>query len=226
MDLLVKDFNDVAKAMVPATEAAWKELEGILKSMPLHVKASDQDGIQGKAIFDPVGTNEFVKSKLQQLPRSSWQTNVPIPSQYDFLGTDVDFVNQSLLVEAQFSNYPFLLNNVVRSELFVKGGVLLSTVPIKWVVIITKAHVFPASNSTLYYEQADKQLQALAAAKVFDVPIRLVGLSATVGHIVPGTWTDYAASRYSRTVVKRKPTKLRVMEPKTRYGRATLTDAS
>ncbi len=223
MDLVIHDFNDVSTALTGARDA-WLQLEAVLQQMPLHLKASDQSGIQGRAIFDPVGTNEYVKSRLEALPTPGWRTNVQIPAEFDFLGTDVDFINGSLLVEAQFSNYPFLLNNVIRSELFVKGQVALSSKPISCVVIITKTHIFPASNSTLYYEQAVKQITALANAKVFDVPVRLVGLTAQPGQTVPGVWTEYSASRYSRTVSRRETKQFLVVAPRHTAGRATLEE--
>ena len=100
----------------------------------------------------------------------------------------------------QFSNYPFLLNNTIRSELFFKSQIPLVGHPAKLAVIITKVHMFPASNSTLYYEQAVHQLTSLAKYKVFDVPIRLVGLFVERTGINPGVWTGYSATRYSRTV--------------------------
>lgn len=60
--------------------------------------------------------------------------------------------------------------------------------------------MFPASNSTLYYEQAVNQLTALAKYQVFDLPIRLVGLFEQQNTIVPIIWTEYLSKRYSRTV--------------------------
>ena len=75
--------------------------------MNLHLKQSDQAGIQGSLIFDPVGTNEFVKTRLRR--HENWLANPPIPDQLGFLGTDVDFVVNGMLVEIQFSNRPFLL---------------------------------------------------------------------------------------------------------------------
>ena len=122
------------------------------------------------------------------------------PPQFSFLGTDVDFGKNGLIVEAQFSNYPFLLNNTIRSELFFKAKLNLSGIPTLATVILTKGHMFPASNSTLYYEQARNQLNALATNRVFDSPIRLVGLFAPRIGTLPVIWTEYAATRYSRTV--------------------------
>jgi hypothetical protein len=119
------------------------------------------------------------------------------------MGTDVDFGKNGVLVEAHFSNYPFLLNNILRSELFFKSGLVLADGKTSFVVIITKAHMFPASNSTLYYEQGKNQLNALSEHNVFDVPIRLVGLKERVGDRIPVIWTNYSNRRYSRTVTTR-----------------------
>jgi hypothetical protein len=58
-----------------------------------------------------------------------------------------------------------------------------------------------ASNSTLYYEQAKFTLDALADHKVFNMPIRLVGLFAPEGEEIEVRHTRYHAPRYSRTVV-------------------------
>jgi hypothetical protein len=168
--------------------------------MPLHIKASDQAGIQGNSIFDPVGTNEYIKSAFV---KRGWQANIPIPTAYKFLGTNIDFGKAGLIIESQFSNYPFLLNNTLRSELFFKAGTTFAGHPTQLVVLITKALMFPASNSTLYYEQAVRQLTALAQYKVFDVPIRLVGLFEQQNVTVPVTWTTYSSVRYSRTVQTR-----------------------
>jgi hypothetical protein len=174
----------------------WEELRSVLEAMPLHMKASDQAGKQGQPIFDPVGTNEAIKAALAP---HGW-ARIPIPAEFNFLGIDIDFGKGGVIAEAQFSNYPFLLNNTIRSELFFKSKIPLLGVPAKLAVIITKAHMFPASNSTLYYEQAVHQLTSLAKYKVFDVPIGLVGLFAERTGINPGVWTGYSATRYSRTV--------------------------
>ncbi len=106
------------------------------------------------------------------------------------------------MVEVQFSNYPFLLNNTLRSELFFRSGTVFHEIPTRLVVVISKAGMFPSSNSTLYYEQALNQLTALSQHHVFTVPMRLVGLFAESG-TVEAIWTDYSAARYSRTVIAR-----------------------
>jgi hypothetical protein len=74
--------------------------------------------------------------------------------------------------------------------------------------------MFPASNSTLYYEQAVKQLSALANNKKFDVPIRLVGLFEATGTEITVRFSVYGA-RYSRAVGERQ-TRICLINPETR----------
>lgn len=202
MQIRTTDYNDAGGVIQSTFADEWHELEVILASMKLHLKRSDQAKIRGSLIFDPVGTNEYVKSSLQQLP--NWTPNYPIPRNFDFLGTDVDFVANGLLVEIQFSNYPFLLNNTVRSELFFKARTPLAGQRIQAAIIVTKAKMFPASNSTLYYEQAVKQLRELARHGVFSVPTRVVGLFEAINTTVDAVFTEYTDSRYSRTVEDRR----------------------
>jgi hypothetical protein len=220
MLLQTTDFNR-AQALVSSTfQREWKSLERVLKNMPLHLKASDQGGIQGTPIFDPVGTNEYIKAGLLKLP--GWRGDIPIPAEYDFLGTHLDFCHGAVLVEVQFSNYPFLLNITVRSELFYKAKTPLAGKPIELAMIVTKAKMFPASNSTLYYEQAVKQLTALASNHVFEVPIRLVGLFSPENGAIPIRYTRYSASRYSRTVVTRVEMRCEVARGKSEKSRCIL----
>lgn len=193
------DFNHAANHFTKEFKAEWRQLLAVLKAMPLHVKASDQRGIQGSLIFDPVGTNAYIKRALCQ-PPASWHPRITIPAEYSFLGTDVDFVKRGVLVEAQFSNYPFFLNNVLRSELFYQSKVNLAGEPMQVLVLIAKGKMFPASNSTLYYEQARKQLEGLTKFHVVDMPVRLVGLLEKQNATVPVKFTTYSAARYSRTV--------------------------
>jgi hypothetical protein len=168
--------------------------------MPLHIKPSDQRGIQGELIFDPVGTNEYIKNALVKL---KWQNNIIIPAEYRFLGKAIDFAKAGILLEIQFSNYPFLLNNTLRSELLFKAGTLFTNSSTKVVIIITKAQMFPASNSTLYYEQAAQQLKALIENHVFDVPMRLVGLFEPQNTTISAISNVYKEKRYSRIVESR-----------------------
>jgi hypothetical protein len=188
--------------------------------MPLFLKASDQKGKQGKPIFDPIGSNEHIKTALTAAPLN-W-TKIEIPEDQAFLGQDVDYGKNGTLVEAQFSNYPFLLNNVIRSQLFFQGKLKLGGLNVTDVVIITKARMFPASNSTLYFEQAKQQLTAMMKLKLFTVPVRLVGVFDAEDGAITATWTKYVNPRYSRTVLIRQAVTVNVS--RRREGdRCTLT---
>ena len=127
-----------------------------------------------------------------------WHSNIPIPQKYKFLGKDIDFGKSGIILESQFSNYPFLLNNLLRSELFFKSNTEFAGNPRKLLIIITKAQIFPAANSTLYYEQAVKQLSALMDNNVFDIPIRLMGLFEPANVNISAIYTVYQSTRYSR----------------------------
>lgn len=197
MKLDVTDYNGADLLVRRVYSPEWNQLKAAAESLPLHLKSSDQAGIKGSPIFDPIGTNSFLRRELH---RVDWQTNIPIPLEYRFLGTDVDFGKDGVIVEVQFSNYPFLLNNTLRCELFYKGQFQVGKKNTGLAIIITKAGLFPASNSTLYYEQAKKQLDALAQHKVFTVPLRLIGLTAEPGKNIPVFWTVYRKARYSRTI--------------------------
>ena len=168
-----QDFNAADKVITANHRTEWRELREVLTALPLHLKASDQAGLQGKPIFDVVGTNEFIRGEAV---KRGWLATIPIPSEYAIFGTDVDLGKNGMLVEVQFSNCPFLLNNMLRAQFFVKAKIPLTGKTTDVMVIVTKAKMFPASNSTLYYEQGVSQLKALGEHGMFDVPIRLVGL--------------------------------------------------
>ena len=62
------------------------------------------------------------KCSLKELFNSkNWECNLKIPNKFNSLGKDIDFYKDNLLLEVQFSSYPFLLNNIIRSELFHKN---------------------------------------------------------------------------------------------------------
>ncbi|WP_427161683.1 restriction endonuclease [Aliinostoc sp. HNIBRCY26] len=184
--------------------------------MPLHIKPSDQAKIQGNPIFDPVGSNEYIKNSLVKL---GWHSNILVPTAYRFLGKDVDFGKSGIILESQFSNYPFLLNNVLRSELFFKGSINFAGCATKLLVIITKAQMFPASNSTLYYEQAVQQLTALINNRVFDIPIRLIGLFEQKNITISAIYTEYQSTRYSRVVRNRMSCTCQIVPSKAKSKR-------
>jgi hypothetical protein len=201
MRIQFTDYNGADVVLSNNYSTEWAEIQSSLQALPLHLKASDQAGIQGTPIFDPVGTNKYIKADLV---RKGWIPNIRIPTEFKFLGSNIDFGKSGMLVEVQFSNYPFLLNNAIRSELFHKSGFVIAGRQMEIAVFIVKAHMFPCSNSTLYYEQAVKQLDSLVVHHVFDVPMRLIGLFENEGQNIPATWTEYSNPRYSREVTSRR----------------------
>jgi len=197
MILKYTDYNNSDKLFETVFAKEWKEIESSLSDMHPHLKLSDQAGKTGNYIFNPVGTNNAIKEKLKS---RNWKSNIQIPSNFNFLGIDIDFGKKGIIIEVQFSNYPFLLNNVFRSELFFKAKTVFDNSPTEALVVITKAHMFPASNSTLYYEQAINQINELIRNNVFDIPIRVVGLFEEIDTEVDAVLTEYQEARYSRTV--------------------------
>ena len=201
MILQVSDYNKAGQIISENYQSEWQEIEKSLSGMKLHMKASDQKDKQGSPIFDPVGSNEYIKNSLV---KSDWAANVPIPHQFKPWGTDIDFTKSGIIVEVQFSNYPFLLNNLIRSELFFNSKTQFCGVDSTFLIIITKTGKFPSSNSTLYYEQAKKQLDSLGPYRVFDIPIRLVGMTIPANEVAEIIWTNYSAARYSREVAEQQ----------------------
>jgi hypothetical protein len=192
------DFGGASNLIAADLTEQWSDVETILGAMPLHLKASDQANIRGTPIFDAVGTNAFIRRSLVD---RGWEPGLAIPSDFRFLGAGVDFWKKGVIAEVQFSNYPFLLSNVVRADLLYKLEVSLADDPTSLLLIVTKARMFPASQSTLYFEQAVEQLQALAAKDVFAIPMRVVGLFEDSPSTIEILWTEYHEPRYSRTVV-------------------------
>lgn len=211
MDIQWTDFNLADEFFETVFPDEWEEVYDVLMSMPTYLKASDQKNFQGNPIFDAIGTNNYIK---ESLATRSWATNHPIPIKFSFLGTNIDFFKNSTLVEAQFSNYPFLLNNLIRSELFYKSRTTFGEEYPKALIIITKGRIFPASNSTLYYEQAVSQVNALTKYNVFGIPIRIVGLFLPDDEEFTAVWTTYHNSRYSRTIVSQVARNARVIRKK------------
>lgn len=173
----------------------WNEINRVLTAIPLHVKDSSQAGIEGNAVFDPVGTNEYIKAELVKI---GWQANIPIPTQYRILGKDIDFGKAGAIIEVQFSHYAYLFNNTIRSELLFNTQLSVTGIPMKILIIIAKSQMFPSANSSLYYEQAINQLNL--AGYLFKVPIRVVGLFELKNTTVPAKWTIYK-DKTSRTIL-------------------------
>lgn len=214
MNITVTDYNDANKLFAEAFVNEWAECEHSLRATDLHLKASDQKGKIGSSIFDPVGTNYGIKHNLM---KAGWKHNLDIPREFSFLGTDVDFEKNGIIGEVQFSNYPFLLNNILRSELFFSSGTILHEKRTAGLIYITKAGKFPSSNSTLYYEQAKSQLDSFSKYGIFKIPVRLVGLFPELNKPIEVKWTKYDKPRYSRTIEEQTTKSLLVMEDQARY---------
>ena len=216
------DFNGAGRLIADRYPAQWKEVEEIIEAMPLQVYGSDEAGKQGNLIFNVKGTNSHLKDAF--LDRD-WGANVQIPAAYRVLGTDVDFVKDGVLVEAQFSNYPFLSNNILRSDVFFKNRVPMGGGPVGLLLIITKAWMFPASQGTLYYEQAVNQLRLLLENGAFEVPARVIGMFEERNSIVDAVWTKYTEARHSRTEAARENRRVRISPGTTARSRDVLAPA-
>lgn len=189
------DFNGAEQHFDGDGRDRWLELESVFSRLPIFLQPSDEKGKKGKPIFDPKATNAWLTNEAAKL---AWQ-KVPVPTSLTAFGLDWDGGKEGVLAEWQFSNYPFLWNNVIRSEALFRGKVAIEPVgEVKALVVVTKSGCFPASNSTLYYEQAKAQLNAVTAFGAFTVPIRLVCLSLPSGAAtLEVTWTEYPG-RYAR----------------------------
>ena len=189
----------------------WHQMDRVLRGLAVHVKESDQAGKVGSLIFDPVGTNAAIKLALQE---AGWGTDIPIPQEHSALGIAVDYGTNGLLAEGQFSNYPFLLNNVLRTNVFHRRRVMFRHIGhVEASLIVTKVRAFPASNSTLYYEQAFKQMNFVLEAEALRLPTRLVGLTAELGTPFDATFSKYSG-RYSRTLVARSTIRCQLQKGK------------
>jgi hypothetical protein len=199
VDFEVVDFNGAESYYNGAGMPEWADLEEVIAKMPLHLKGSLQAGRIGSAIFDPIATNLHIKRATQE---RGWRS-IPVPARLRAFGKDWDGGKGGTLGEWQFSNYPFLCNNCVRSEVVYKAGIPLPGLhPVQCLVIVTRSGLFPASQSTLYYEQASAQLAAATQVNTFTIPIRLVGLMIkTQVDQYDAVWTEYT-DRTSRTTVR------------------------
>ncbi|MEG3867422.1 hypothetical protein QUB36_07845 [Microcoleus sp. AT8-B1] len=185
--------------------------------MPLHIKASGQAGFLGNAVFDPVATNEYIKTELVKL---GWQAGIKIPKMYRVLGKEVDLGSNGAIVEVQLSHYSFLLNNTVRSQVFFNTNTPLTGQPIRVVIIVTKSQIIPAANSTLYYEPTVNQLTVLSAY-LFKMPLRIVGLFKQMNTTVPAILTDYSAPR-SRTIVTQQECECQIISGRSRRSPSSI----
>jgi hypothetical protein len=201
MDIEIVDFNRADEYFEGEGSAEWADLATVLERLEPHLQASDQRGITGTPIFDPKGTNAALTTGVASL---GWAT-VPVPDELTMFGKDWDAGKGCTLAEWQFSNYPFLWNNVIRTQAVVTGQVALRGVgTTAALVVVAKSGVFPASQSTLYFEQARAQLDAVFKLGAFSLPVRLVGLAIASGVArLPVVWSTYSG-RYSRVPLTRE----------------------
>jgi hypothetical protein len=195
VEYVIGDFNGAETYLAGLGSAEWRDLAEVVSAMTLQLQASDQAGRNHAPIFDPKATNQYL---TQATSNFGW-SKIPVPRDLTGFGVDWDAGKNETLSEFQFSNYPFLWNNIIRTE-----GVFRSRTPLQYmhsvqaIVIIMKSGMFPASNSTLFYEQARAQVGAAAGFNAFTVPIRLVGLVLPKEtHDVEVDWNEYPA-RYGR----------------------------
>jgi hypothetical protein len=189
------DFNGAEGYFSSDGLSRWDELDQVLSGLVPQLQASDQAGKSRAPIFDPKATNGRLTSSAASL---GW-SKVPVPAELHPFGLDWDAGKDGVLAEWQFSNYPFLWNNIIRSEAVFKSPERLPAMfEPRALVIVTKSGSWPASNSTLYFEQAQAQIEIVTTLGVFDIPIRLVGLMLSPdGGRVEADWNVYPG-RYSR----------------------------
>ena len=192
----VADFNGAQQYFNGPGSPRWRELDAVVSQLVPHFQPSDQADRVGEPIFDPKGTN----AALTATAASFGWSKVPVPANLKSFGLDWDGGKGTVLAEWQFSNYPFLWNNIIRSEAVFQSRARLASLagPVEALVIVTKSGTLPASNSTLYFEQAWAQIDTVTNLGVFQLPIRLVGLTVDGNATsLDVSWNQYSG-RYSR----------------------------
>lgn len=192
----VADFAGASEFFAEDGAAEWEDLSSVLESCSIQLQPSDQAALGKKPIFDPKATN---RELTDAAARYGWKS-IPVPTELQMFGRDWDGGKRTTLAEWQFSNYPFLWNNVIRTQGVYRSSIHLAGMDdVEALVIVTKSGQFPASNSTLYYEQARAQIKSVMEFLKFTLPIRLVGLTLDAGtSSVEAVWNTYAGRRYDR----------------------------
>ena len=200
----IADFNGAAKYFESTGAQRWGEIDDILTDLIPQFQPSDQASKIGEPIFDPKGTN----AKLTTAAAALGWNKIPVPDSLRPFGLDWDGGKGTVIAEWQFSNYPFLWNNVIRSEAVFQSKARLPQLsgPVEALIVVTKSGRLPSSNSTLYYEQARAQLNTVTTLGVFELPIRIVGLTIEDGATeVDIAWNTYQ-ERYGRVAVSTRRT--------------------
>ncbi|WUH93457.1 hypothetical protein OG900_27325 [Streptomyces sp. NBC_00433] len=207
MDFETADFSGATEYFAGPGSAYWSDLAYVIGH--LRLQPSGEDGMTGNPNFGPKATNRILTEQAALL---GWE-KIPVPdSPKAAFGLDWDAGRGAVLVEWQFSNYPFLWNNIIRSQVAVHRSLLLQgmdSVP-QALVVVTKSGCPPASRSTLYFEQAKAQLGMAAEALDLDIAVRLVGLTIPAGcATVDADWNTYPG-RTARKVPTSTPRDLDV----------------
>lgn len=192
----VADFNGAFEYFETTGSERWDEIATVVDELRPQFQASDQAGRVGGAIFDPKATNRILTDQAADF---GW-SKVPVPAELKPFGLDWDGGKGTVLAEWQFSNYPFLWNNVIRTEAIFQSEARLPSLsgPVDALIIITKSGTLPASNSTLYFEQACAQIDTVTTLGVFRLPIRIIGLTVdTEASALDIDWNSYDG-RYAR----------------------------
>jgi hypothetical protein len=211
------DFNDATDYFAKAGAPEWADITEILDDLTPSFQPSRQNKIKGEAIFDPKAINLAL---LGGAETKGWSP-MSLPAELSAFGVHWDSGKNRTLAEWQFSNYPFLANNVIRTEAaFQRNIPLFGEDGVEALLIVTKSCVFPSSQSTLYYEQAKAQLEVAVALEMLSLPIRLIGLGIDPGEPkFNAVWTTYRG-RTSRTPVMALPCEISVTwtGKSSRYG--------
>ena len=140
VEYVISDFNGAESYLAGPGASEWRDLATIVSAMTLQLQPSDQAGLNRRPIFDPKATNLYLTNASQDF---GWR-KIPVPADLTEFGLDWDAGKGETLGEFQFSNYPFLWNNIIRTE-----GVFRSRTPLRGmrgvqaIVIITKSGMFP-----------------------------------------------------------------------------------
>lgn len=198
----VEDFAGAGEYFSYEGSREWNDLSEILDRCSVQLQPSDQAGLGRSPIFDPKATNRELTDAAAEL---GWNA-IPVPEELQMFGKDWDAGKGRTLAEWQFSNYPFLWNNVIRTQGVYRSEIRLKGMRgVEALVVVTKSGRFPSSNSTLYFEQARAQLSAVMGFQAFTLPIRLVGLTLQPNATeVEAIWNTYAGSRYDRVPATRE----------------------
>ncbi|MFD8937802.1 hypothetical protein ACFV0R_21520 [Streptomyces sp. NPDC059578] len=195
----VADFFDADDYFATEGAQEWADMEYVLEGLQLQLQPSGQAGLDGRAIFDPKATNRILTAGMAA---HGWH-KINVPTSLRAFGTDWDAGRNAVLAEWQFSNYPFLWNNIIRSQVVARNGWQLngmSSAP-RALLVVTKSGCLPASQSTLYFEQGKAQMESVLSALDLNLAIRLVGLTIDEhASFVTASWNGYAG-RTSRSVI-------------------------